>query len=772
MAVPTDSTQHHCTVCGRPLRSARSIARGHGDRCAPDSGPAPHTPATGAPPSAPAIVSQPPPAPGTTIQRTPAAPSDAPTSVELRAPPRIITKYTAVQMPATSEDATTVTGIGYDSESRRLELRLDTGLILAYRNVGPDVHRALLVCAGAIDAPDWQRAQTYWTPERVRSRPAYQYRNLDEADSAGQRRRCAVCGQFTGGEHICRGRPDIASPWQLPAVIRDGDAQTLTVKSPSPDGAPMVVRSYPLHQVADDLAAAPYGLLEVPVRAIVPNDVNNSGLDNMSDLYKARLSGRLLVSLVDEQVSVDPTDLRCDCNPYHAHRDCRHLREVAGGMRAALSEQLPGRRDRWSTRLSAVVPDEPGAAVPADLSTFRYSDDPALFAQDVNAALSRDADAVVPFHDGSDGPVMYGFGSGRKFGVELEYTLHSYPSAWGDEPVDEHLGEAGWEEQETDEFGDYDEDVLKPDGAERTVSRYGWHTQTRTVLTFDGDSDPDMTKVVPARIAAAMYASDLTSDDTIGGHGDTGAYGYSNQPWGGWTLENDPTVHGEVISPILSDTLDSWRSLRMACRHITDHGGGASAETGSHVTVSAVDFVDSPDKVNRLIGVLRHYQRDLYLMGDAGHGRESRENQGYARPFTDPPPLGFLNVDEIQETRGRYSMVNLTHIPSDTEFRESADSARIEFRWWDGSMEPGRIQAQIKVSAALLDHVSAGGATNATNGDEDDDEPAHPNHDPEGFVRDTKKVRVLIDTLFHRDRDKQQAAALWAAGARDRYGWR
>ena len=200
----------------------------------------------------------------------------------------------------------------------------------------------------------------------------------------------------------------------------------------------MVVRSYPLHQVADDLAAAPYGLLKVPVRAIVPNDVNNLGLDNMSDLYKARLSGRLLVSLVDEQVSVDPTDLRCGRNPYHAHRDCRHLREVAGGIRAALTEQLPDRRDRWSTRLSAAVPDEPGAAVPADLSTFRYSDDPALFAHDVNLALARDADAVVPFHDGSDGsdgsdgpdgPVMYGFGSGRKFGVELEYTLHSYPSA-------------------------------------------------------------------------------------------------------------------------------------------------------------------------------------------------------------------------------------------------------------------------------------------------------------------------------------------------------
>ena len=40
-------------------------------------------------------------------------------------------------------------------------------------------------------------------------------------------------------------------------------------------------------------------------------------------------------------------------------------------------------------------------------------------------------------------------------------------------------------------------------------------------MTCDGDSDPNMTKVVPARIAAAKYGTDLTSDDTISGHGDT-----------------------------------------------------------------------------------------------------------------------------------------------------------------------------------------------------------------------------------------------------------
>ena len=353
---------------------------------------------------------------------------------------------------------TTVTGIGYDSESRRLELQLDTGLILAYRNVGPDVHRALLVRAGAIDAPDWQRAQTYWTPETGAFPPRVP---VPEPRRSGQRRTAPdsagaapICGQFTGGEHICRGRPDIASPWQLPAVIRDGDAQTLTVdvtltgggthggpELPAPPGRRRACRR-----------AAPCGLLEVRVRAVVPNDVNNSGLDNMSDLYKAK-TVRLAAGFPCRRTGLgrpNRSALRLQPLPRPPG-----LPAPAGGRRRhagrALSEQLPGRRDRWSTRLSAVVPHqlEP---VPADLSTFRYSDDPALFAQDVNAALSRDADAVVPFHDGSDGPVMYGFGSGRKFGVELEYTLHSYPSAWGDEPVDEHLGEAGWEEQETDEF--------------------------------------------------------------------------------------------------------------------------------------------------------------------------------------------------------------------------------------------------------------------------------------------------------------------------------
>jgi len=134
--------------------------------------------------------------------------------------------------------------------------------------------------------------------------------------------------------------------------------------------------------------------------------------------------------------------------------------------------------------------------------------------------------------------------------------------------------------------------------------------------------------------------------------------------------------------------------------------------------------------------------------------------------------VGFHNVSEVHEQFDRYRTVNLMHIPTSDD-ADARDAARIEFRLWDGSIEPGRIQAQIKLSAALLDHVSAGsdvfadgppGRSRAT------DLP-HPRYDPEGFTKETSEIRTLIDALFHRDCDKQQAAALWAAGASGRHDW-
>jgi len=126
-----------------------------------------------------------------------------------------------------------------------------------------------------------------------------------------------------------------------------------------------------------------------------------------------------------------------------------------------------------------------------------------------------------------------------------------------------------------------------------------------------------------------------------------------------------------------------------------------------------------------------------------------------------PPDQGYTSITTARQTLGRYSFANIGHIGT-SRTAPTANSSRVEFRLWDGSLEPGGIQEQVKMSTAMLDYT-------ARNRDlvfpADERTPAgslNPGR-PE-FAEDTRQIRGLIDELFRRDADKQQAAALWAAG--------
>jgi hypothetical protein len=93
---------------------------------------------------------------------------------------------------------------------------------------------------------------------------------------------------------------------------------------------------------------------------------------------------------------------------------------------------------------------------------------------------------------------------------------------------------------------------------------------------------------------------------------------------------------------------------------------------------------------------------------------------------------------------------------------------------FDASLQPGRMQAQVKLAAALTDYAArhprpsgpAGGTRLQAAGD---DQPnrvfGHPDEvDEQTWAAATAGVRTLIDRLFRRDVDKRQIAALWAAG--------
>jgi len=69
-------------------------------------------------------------------------------------------------------------------------------------------------------------------------------------------------------------------------------------------------------------------------------------------------------------------------------------------------------------------------------------------------------------------------------------------------------------------------------------------------------------------------------------YGSTVAGGYTSQRYG-WHVEHDPTVHGEVVSPILpyQDGTAAQRQRALVLGVIRRYGGGNESRAGGHVHV-------------------------------------------------------------------------------------------------------------------------------------------------------------------------------------------
>jgi len=143
-----------------------------------------------------------------------------------------------------------------------------------------------------------------------------------------------------------------------------------------------------------------------------------------------------------------------------------------------------------------------------------------------------------------------------------------------------------------------------------------------------------------------------------------------------------------------------------------------------------------------------------------------------------------VRADEawLYRLRGaRHRTINFGHVQTTTD--TALGQSRLEFRLWDSTVQPGRVQAQIKTSLAMaafaLDHDTPAEAPSAeralgnaseqyrdrrvTQADLD-----HPDPEDSGWVHRTAPVRQMIDQLFRRDIDKQQILAAWASGTLDR----
>src|SRR5450759_3538135 len=81
-------------------------------------------------------------------------------------------------------------------------------------------------------------------------------------------------------------------------------------------------------------------------------------------------------------------------------------------------------------------------------------------------------------------------------------------------------------------------------------------------------------------VARAFHAAGLASTPNLQGY-------HSHREPGKWVVERDTTVNGEVVSPVLRDTPETWAQLERACAILRENGATVTTRTGGHVHVGA-----------------------------------------------------------------------------------------------------------------------------------------------------------------------------------------
>lgn len=208
-------------------------------------------------------------------------------------------------------------------------------------------------------------------------------------------------------------------------------------------------------------------------------------------------------------------------------------------------------------------------------------------------------------------------------------------------------------------------------------------------LEFDVPNGPDRYEKMEA-IGRDLYEAGLTRMPHQQHYHANAA---SSDPYTSWTFENDCTVDGEIVSPILHDTPEDWEQIEKVCDIVKRHGGKASTRTGGHVHMSLGEGTRAEVERRKVAAtqIYGAYQDTLRRIQANPKSKKHRDSQ-WAPPMSND--TAQRNVYSIRGGRrmmaDHNSSLNLGH------------EGRVEFRGADGSLDPAHIQAQVVTSAAIV----------------------------------------------------------------------
>lgn len=233
---------------------------------------------------------------------------------------------------------------------------------------------------------------------------------------------------------------------------------------------------------------------------------------------------------------------------------------------------------------------------------------------------------------------------------------------------------------------------------------------------------------------------------------------------GKWKVERDGSVSdmyggGEIVSPILKDTPETWRQIETICEVAKRHGARVDQRCGGHVHIGMNKLDTARQRWRRFFKTIENYEECLFRVAGGDLGRIRSNASSYAIPFAERAAETRNMQFEVEGERdvqnlasrvsrmNRYYGINLENIAT-------RRAPTVEFRHFNGSLNPKQIQANVKLSAGIIN-----AAEKARFRDTEDE-----NYKKRGAIlktttrvtgtRTKEKMMELLDVAFTRKKDK------------------
>jgi hypothetical protein len=199
---------------------------------------------------------------------------------------------------------------------------------------------------------------------------------------------------------------------------------------------------------------------------------------------------------------------------------------------------------------------------------------------------------------------------------------------------------------------------------------------------------------------------------------DLGICGYDHQVRyharsieGKWKLEKDASLGsggGELVSPPLTDTPETWRTLETICKVAKRHGAQVDSRCGGHLHINMNPLDTAKQRWKRFFKTTGTFEPVMYRFAGGDTGQVRSGVSRYATPFAsnasraltyDMPVRNSDDINRLATFTSRYNRyygINLTNIYDDYK------PNTIELRYFNSSLTPSVLQANVKIGNGII----------------------------------------------------------------------